>query len=73
MAEERGGRLMDDLIQWEPQDSQHLTAKVVMRNVLGDEDPYWELPCCSFCDEVVPGDADRYCRNCGAKFEKGDR
>lgn len=64
---------MDDLIRWEPQDNQHLTAKAVMRNVLDDEDPYWEFQCCSLCDEVVPGGKDKYCRNCGARLERDEK
>lgn len=57
---------MDDLIKWEPQDNQHLTAKIVPITITGINPTMTNH--CSLCGRIV-NDDDRYCRRCGARFE----
>lgn len=60
---------MDDLIKWEPQDNQHLAARVLQMPLplKGFED--WMFPCCGLCGCSVPRDDDKYCGRCGARLE----
>lgn len=64
---------MGDLIKWEPQDNQHLVAKVEQRPlpIKGGED--WMFPCCSLCGCSVPRDDDKYCGLCGARLDWGEK
>ena len=57
---------MDDLIQWVPQDNQHLTAKIVPITIAGINATMANH--CSLCGRIV-NDDDKYCRRCGARFE----
>lgn len=60
---------MDDLIQWEPQDNQHLTAKVEMMATPWGGSGVRIIPCCSLCGHAARGD-DKYCGRCGARLER---
>ena len=57
---------MDDLIQWVPQDNQHLTAKIVPITIAGINPTMANH--CSLCGRIV-NDDDKYCRRCGARCE----